>query len=1144
MEYGNVKSFIKAHKKEGGTTIINYSGGTSNNTNAVNINCKSIDTANLTAQNADINNAKITYANILYLMSSEGKITLLSGDDLKYTSGTINDLKSDVISTNKLTVKDTATIENIINNNLQSKNIVTDYLTVNKSAHFFELIIDKIRSVQGTQMNTAANCVIDFVEAYDSNDNKVDVESINVAYYRIYWKNTDDDGRAITNDWLVNDQALCESFNVGTGVSYDVSNKYYWRLVTNTDNGVPKYINLATGDVKSTQPSDYQIRFPDGFKFTPPAPDTFVFSDFTVTPQISGQWDDSTNTWTCTTTDFGLQLTYFTTNIDSSADQSYFICMPFSFTTNIKTMLNIGVYYADGSFDYFPATTYKTSYSITTADGKQIEAIIINSAVIDLYEACNWIDLSNSDMDATISGKSAIPSAGDNICQLGYRYTNLVNPTDDDKARASAIIIAAYTTPDTGVTPPSYAQYQDITNYSLSSHRKSYFDATGCYIVGNFAVQAAGTTMPLDQYIQAQTSTQPAEILIEDNNAEVNMCILQVDSNDQIHDLNNFPGWIDGQGRRNLNISIYTQQSYSPQLIKCDLFGRTVTLLDIDPNTGTPRLLPVADTANGIYIYSVTTTNNKLRVTFDFRGTDQTISNGSAIEFYGQVIIGGTTYYPSRSITIASVKSVQGTDAELWKLYKDTEYAVVVQDKTLNVLLRYAIQHIVGLTSTFYTPTTQKLRITRYNLSGTGLDTRVLTNTDYITTGGKSGNGYWEYTYTLQNWYSDQNKPIYIGIELLDSNNNVLDNTLVEIMLDTSSLFTVEEGLTQSIQANTTAINDEVQTRQTQYSAITQTVNNINSTVSNHTTSINNMSTEISQIDQKADRIGLHVDNVETDLNGVITDLSSTGIDIEQGKITLSAENTIIDGDLDLSGDFESYNPTTQNRTRITTKRSGTSGLIMSGPDRVDPITGEPDQNTQEVDLIKMEFVTTGGARGGAIKVLGANSSNVYTNIWQESIGMSNDDNYIAVRPEGITYGLRGAQTYDWQKNINNQSMTLSWPAVLCGSYTNVKTISSGSSYNATLQEGIIIIKTGINTGFKLYLPSPDSECAGKFYFIKNKSNRTGSDCKITVTGASSSNKLILDNNGDYDYDRNLDHDSLIVCCDGEHWIMFGDHFD
>ena len=49
------------------------------------------------------------------------------------------------------------------------------------------------------------------------------------------WKcylHTDDGDKAITNDWLPGDQALCQTFNIKAGVYENVSNTYYWRCVS------------------------------------------------------------------------------------------------------------------------------------------------------------------------------------------------------------------------------------------------------------------------------------------------------------------------------------------------------------------------------------------------------------------------------------------------------------------------------------------------------------------------------------------------------------------------------------------------------------------------------------------------------------------------------------------------------------------------------------------------------------------------------------------------------------------------------------------------------------------------------------------------------------------------------------------------
>lgn len=93
-------------------------------------------------------------------------------------------------------------------------------LTVTGSAHFFELIIDKLKSVGGTVILSAANATIDKVESVSGG-------------YKLWWRKEDNDrAKAIMNEFAVNDQVICQSFNAQTGISHNVSNKYYWRLVT------------------------------------------------------------------------------------------------------------------------------------------------------------------------------------------------------------------------------------------------------------------------------------------------------------------------------------------------------------------------------------------------------------------------------------------------------------------------------------------------------------------------------------------------------------------------------------------------------------------------------------------------------------------------------------------------------------------------------------------------------------------------------------------------------------------------------------------------------------------------------------------------------------------------------------------------
>lgn len=50
----------------------------------------------------------------------------------------------------------------------------------------------------------------------------------------VYFQATDADGKAIKNEWVINDQAICRTFNQAvSGYNQNVKNKYYWTVVKN-----------------------------------------------------------------------------------------------------------------------------------------------------------------------------------------------------------------------------------------------------------------------------------------------------------------------------------------------------------------------------------------------------------------------------------------------------------------------------------------------------------------------------------------------------------------------------------------------------------------------------------------------------------------------------------------------------------------------------------------------------------------------------------------------------------------------------------------------------------------------------------------------------------------------------------------------
>lgn len=116
--------------------------------------------------------------------------------------------------------------------NLYAVNGFLKNLTVTGSAHFFELIIDKIKAAGGSVLFTPCDGFeVDWVS--QTNDG-----------YKLYWRADDDDKRRISM-WQVGDQALCQNFNQAkVGASYNVDSKYYWCLVTEvSDSKTPETLS-------------------------------------------------------------------------------------------------------------------------------------------------------------------------------------------------------------------------------------------------------------------------------------------------------------------------------------------------------------------------------------------------------------------------------------------------------------------------------------------------------------------------------------------------------------------------------------------------------------------------------------------------------------------------------------------------------------------------------------------------------------------------------------------------------------------------------------------------------------------------------------------------------------------------------------
>lgn len=109
--------------------------------------------------------------------------------------------------------------------------IEVDRMLVRKVATFVQLLIQKIRAVGGQIILSPATMNCSRVEEHDT-------------FYRCYFENTDGE-KTIAQEFVVGDQARCQTFNVKEGVNENVTNTYYWRLVVGVGDD---YIDLSKTD--------------------------------------------------------------------------------------------------------------------------------------------------------------------------------------------------------------------------------------------------------------------------------------------------------------------------------------------------------------------------------------------------------------------------------------------------------------------------------------------------------------------------------------------------------------------------------------------------------------------------------------------------------------------------------------------------------------------------------------------------------------------------------------------------------------------------------------------------------------------------------------------------------------------------------
>lgn len=106
-----------------------------------------------------------------------------------------------------------------------------DRMFVRKSAEFTQLLIQELKHAGGQIVLTPASMKCSKVTEYST-------------FYRCYFETTEGN-HTIVNQFVTGDQARRQTFNVKSGLNNNVSNTYYWRLVTGTGDD---YIDLSKDD--------------------------------------------------------------------------------------------------------------------------------------------------------------------------------------------------------------------------------------------------------------------------------------------------------------------------------------------------------------------------------------------------------------------------------------------------------------------------------------------------------------------------------------------------------------------------------------------------------------------------------------------------------------------------------------------------------------------------------------------------------------------------------------------------------------------------------------------------------------------------------------------------------------------------------
>lgn len=452
----------------------------------------------------------------------------------RYTSENVN--KDGIDLTGNLNVSDT---------------ITTQTLNVTGTAHFWELVIDKVRAAGGNLLITPGNFKVDYVGS-DVNYNVDPTQSpFNLMFYnsqtgtgilglqelftnqnvtqlkakRLYMKNTDGDS-IISSEVQLCDMVRCKTFNLLSQDSdndYEISNKDYWTFVLGT--------GLETYNDETCMYIDVLYKYTANGN-TYGIGTTITYQEETVNTHLTYYENDYTSNVTgqdkviiVTTEQSNMFYAYFDGNHHGNVSWDG---TKWNFDERGNSLsLNGSFTYSDGGELGICECVMDRRWANPVLKMRNLEGHYVNNLFYGMgfFYAEDYIEDSGSSneplLDSFTFGYGTFePGVGDELVTLG----NLLNDQ-----RQNAILISSYDPMDSELKAPAIAQYEGINQFtSLSPFRTSSIASNGNTFLGKFMVNYEGVYMDIDQKLNLfvrdlNTGLEAVGIHLDGDNSTIKM---------------------------------------------------------------------------------------------------------------------------------------------------------------------------------------------------------------------------------------------------------------------------------------------------------------------------------------------------------------------------------------------------------------------------------------------------------------------------------------------------------------------------------------------------------------------------------------------------------------------------------------------